>query len=168
MTWIGSQLVNHRYISRLVVDHAATSQLLVSNRFMSRLLNNHRFASRQGGHVDVESSEMRDEIGLRYYLDPRDQNPAPEELGRRIDDCLVHYIENYIGCLIEKGISIAEFELAMGKIEKGTKWDPDYQAFADTLHRQNLRPASETYLELARRDALYGGKRRPYWELGML
>ena len=54
----------------------------------------------------------------------------------------------------------------MGKIAKGKKWDPDYQAFADTLHRRNLRPASETYLELARRDALYGGKRRPYWELG--
>ena len=79
---------------------------------------------------------------------------------------MVDYIENYHGCLIEEGISIEEFELAMGKIEKGTKWDSDYQAFADTLNRRNLRPASETYLDLARRDALYGGQRRSSLALG--
>ena len=52
------------------------------------------------------------------------------------------------------------------KIQEGKKEDVPYQAFAETLQKRNLRPASETYLELARRHALYGGKRRPYWELG--
>ena len=116
--------------------------------------------------VGVKSSEMRDEIDLRYYFDPGDENLAPEELGRRIDDCSVHHIEVYAGCLIDGAYSIEEFNLAMGKIQEGKKEDPDYQAFAVTLREQNLRPASETYLELARRDAGYGEMRRPYWELG--
>ena len=166
MTWKRGQLVSLGCMSRLVADHAATSRPLVGNKFMSRLVASLGFMSRQDWQVDVESSEMRDEIGLRDYLDPGDKNLAPEELGTRIDDCLVHYIENYTGCLTTEDISVEEFELAMGKIEKGKKWDRDYHAFADTLHRRNLRPASETYLELARRDAGYGGIRRPYWELG--
>ena len=83
--------------------------------------------------VGVKSSEMRDDIDLRYYLDPGDQNPAPEELGRRIDDCLVHYFEVYIGLLASEEISIEEFNLVMGKIEEGMNEDVAYQAFAETL-----------------------------------
>ena len=116
--------------------------------------------------VGVKFSAMRDEIGLTSYLEPGNDNLAPEEFGRRIDDCSVHHIEVYAGCLIEEAISIEEFNLVMDKIQEGKKEDPDYQAFAVTLRERNLRPASETYLELVRRYAPYGGKRRPYWELG--
>ena len=166
MTWERGQKVSYRSMSLLAINHREKGEPPVSNKFMKWIIDSHRFAIRQDWRVDVESSEMRDEIGLRDYLDPGDKNLAPEELGTRIDDCLVHYIENYTWCLTTEDISVEEFELAMGKIEKGKKWDRDYQAYADTLHRRNLRPASEIYLELARRDAGYGGKRRPHWELG--
>ena len=76
MTWLSSRLVNLGCMSRLVADHAATRRPLVGNKFMSR----------QDWHVDVESSEMRVEIGLSDYLDPRDEKLTPVELGRRIDD----------------------------------------------------------------------------------
>ena len=166
MTWLSSRLVNLVCMSWLVADHAATRRPLVGNKLMSRLVTSLGFMSRQDWHVDVESSEMRVEIDLKYYLDPGDRKLAPEELGRRIDDCLVHYIEVYIGLLASEEISIEEFNLVMGKIEEGMNEDVAYQAFAETLQKRNLRPASETYLNLARRDALYGGKRRPHWELG--
>ena len=166
MTWKRRELVGHKAMSLLAVNHRDKGEPPVSNGFMRRLLNSYRFTSRQDWHVDVESSEMRVEIGLRNYLDPGDKKLAPEELGRRIDDCRVHYIENYTGLLASEEISIEEFNLVMGKNEEGMNEDVAYQAFAETLQKRNIRPASETYLELARRYALYGGKRRPYWELG--
>ena len=116
--------------------------------------------------MDFESSEMRDEIGLSKYLDPGDENLAPEELGRRIDECLVDYIENHHGLLTPAGISPEEYELIMGKIDYGMTEDQAYQAFAKSLQIRNLRPASETYLELARRDAMYGRQPRSSRDLG--
>ena len=81
--------------------------------------------------MNFESSETRDEIALSDYLDPGDENLNPEELGRRIDDCLVHHIEVYTGCLIDMGhTALKSSNLAMGKIQEGMKEDPDYQAFA--------------------------------------
>ena len=166
MTWKRGELVNYKAMSLLAINHREKGEPPVSNNFMRRLLNSYRFASRQGWQMNFESSETRDEIALSDYLDPGDENLNPEELGRRIDDCLVHHIEVYTWCLIDGAYSIEEFNLAMDKIQEGMKEDSDYQAFAITLRERNLRPASETYLELARRDAGYGGKRRPYWELG--
>ena len=58
--------------------------------------------------------------------------------------------------------SIEEFNSRMRKIEEGMKGDPDLQAFAMTLQRRGeLRLASETYLDLARPHALYGGNDPP-------
>ena len=51
-----------------------------------------RFWIERDWQVDVESSEMREELGLRYYLDQGAEQMTSEELGRRIDDCLVEYI----------------------------------------------------------------------------
>ena len=124
--------------------------------------------------VDVESSEMREELGLRYYLEPEDERKDAEGLGRRIDDCLVDYISMRLQSLkdkkgrIRKGrIRIAEFRSRMRMIEEGMKEDPDLQAFAVTLQRRGeLRPASETYLELARRHVLSEGKRLPSFKEG--
>ena len=134
--------------------------------WVSRQLAMHRFESRKGWQVEVESSEMRLEIDLKYYLDPGDRKLAPEELGRRIDDSLVEYVHTDVLRLTTGSISIEEFNSRMGKIEEGMKGDLDYQAFAVTLQKRDLRPASATYLDLVKRHALYGGKRRPSHEQG--
>ena len=166
MTWERGQIVSYRSMSLLAINHRDKGEPPVSNKFMSWIIDSHRFAIRQDWRADVESSEMRDEIGLSKYLDPGDEDLTSEELGRRIDECLVDYIANYHMCLTTGDISLEEFESAMGKIERGKKWDVACQAHSDRLHRRNLRPANETYLELARRDALYGGQRRSSLALG--
>ena len=126
----------------------------------------HRFESRHHWQVEVEPSEMRVEIDLKYRLDPGDENLAPEELGRRIDDALVESIYMYTQRLRTGGMSIAEYKWSMGRIVEGMKGDLDYQAFAVTLQKRNLRPASVTYLNLVTRHARYGGKQRPSYEQG--
>ena len=75
--------------------------------WIRRELANERYWSEPDGQVDVESSEMREEIGLRYYLEPGDEKLAPEELGRRIDDCLVEYINTSLQRLKGRVISRA-------------------------------------------------------------
>ena len=104
---------------------------------------------------------MRDEIALSDYLDPGDENLNPEELGRRIDDCLVHHIEVYTGCLIDGAYSIEEFNLVMDKIQEGMKEDSDYQAFAASL-QETESPTRQRDLPRVGQaiHALYGGKRR--------
>ena len=149
--------------------------------WIRRELANERYWSEPDWQVDVESSEMREEIGLRYYLDSGDEKLAPEELGRRIDDCLVDYINTSLqrlkgrvisrageeDIIIKRDITAEEFKSKIGKLEEGMEEDPDYQAFAEVLRRQNLRPASKTYLKLARRHALFGGKPPPSSENGL-
>ena len=101
--------------------------------------------------LDVESSEMREAIGLRYYLGHGGEGMAAEELGRRIDDCLVDYICINLEFLTTGDISIEEFKSRMPMIEEGMEEDPELQAFAVTLQgRAGLRPASKTYLNLAK------------------
>ena len=166
MTWKRWQLVRLRAASLMVVKHREEGEPPITNWFDGQLLKRYKFTSLQDWQVDFEPSEMRGEIGLSKYLDPGDDNLAPEELGRRIDECLVDYIENYHGCLIQKGVSPEEYELILGKIDYGMTEDQAYQAFAKSLQRRNLRPASETYLELARRDAMYGRQPRSSRDLG--
>ena len=143
--------------------------------WIRRELANERYWSEPDWQVDVESSEMREEIGLRYYLDPGDEKLAPEELGRRIDDCLVEYINTSLqrlkGRVIsragEEDITIEEFRPRMRKIEEGMGEDLALKAFEGTEKRGEKLPlASRTYLELARRHALYGGKPPPSSENG--
>ena len=144
--------------------------------WIRRELANERYWSEPDWQVDVESSEMREEIGLRYYLDPGDEKLAPEELGRRIDDCLVEYINTSLqrlkgrvisrageeDIIIKRDITIEEFESRRRKIDEGMKEDPALQAFEGTEKRGEKLPlASRTYLKLARRHALFGGKRPP-------
>ena len=149
--------------------------------WIRRELANERYWSEPDWQVDVESSEMREEIGLRYYLDPGDEKLAPEELGRRIDDCLVEYINTSLqrlkgrvisrageeDIIIKRDITIEEFESRRRKIDEGMKEAPALQAFEGTEKRGEKLPlASRTYLELARRHALYGGKPPPSSENG--
>ena len=117
--------------------------------------------------LPIESSEMRERIGLKWCLRPGDERMAAEELGRRIDDWLVDYISIQIQSLTTGDISIEEFKSRMRMIEEGMEEDPELQAFAVTLRRrEELRPASKTYLDLAKRQVLSEGKRPPSFEEG--
>ena len=133
--------------------------------WIRRELANDLFWSLPDWQVDVESSEMREEIGLRYYLEPGDEHLAPEELGRRIDDCLVEYINTYLMSLMLGDIGIEEFKSKMRKVEQGMREDEALRAFAVAIRREaEAPPASETYLNLARPYALYGRKPPAYSE----
>ena len=135
---------------------------------MSRLSRESVFRSLLTGaevHMPFESSELREAIGLGWILRPGDERMAPEELGRRIDDCLVesiglghHYLDN-------KYISLEDFEVSMRWIEERTIEDAELRAYAAELERRwGLPPASETYLELAKRKALHGGRPARFFE----
>ena len=133
--------------------------------WIRRELANDLFWSRPNWQVDVESTEMREEIGLRYYLEPGDEHLATEELGRRIDDCLVEYINAYLQILKQEVIGIEEFKSKMRKVEQGMREDEALRAFAVAIRREAEAPtASETYLNLARPYALYGRKPPAYSE----
>ena len=109
--------------------------------------------------VDVESSDMREQIHLRYYLDDGDEKLAPEELGGRIDQCLADYLSMEIQRLNRGDISIEELKSRMFKVQAGMEDDQALQAFAEILQKgEDLRPASEIYLDLARRHVLLGGR----------
>ena len=126
-----------------------------------------RFYDQHEKKVDVESSEMRKVVGLGWYLRTGDERMAAEELGRRIDDCLVESISAQLLDLKKGYISTEEFKSRMRKIEEGMKEDPDLKAFAVTLQRPTELPlASEAYLDLARRHALLDGKPPPSLEEG--
>ena len=134
--------------------------------WLRRGLATWRFSDQQK-KLDVESSEMRKVVGLGWYLRPGDERMAAEELGRRIDDCLVESISAQLLNLKDGYFSIEEFESRMRKLEKGIKENPDLKAFAATLQRPTVLPlASEAYLDLARRHALSNGRPPPSPEEG--
>ena len=137
--------------------------------WIRRELANDLFWRRPDWQVDVESTEMREEIGLRYYLEAGDEHLAPEELGRRIDDCLVAYINTYLQILKQEVIGTEEFKSKMRKVEQGMREDEALRAFAVAIRGEAEAPtASETYLNLARPYALYGRKPPAYSEEGRL
>ena len=108
--------------------------------------------------LDVESSEMREAIALRYYLSHGGERMAAEELGRRIDDCLVDYICISLHFLTTGEISIEEFKSRMPMIEAGMEEDPELQAFAVTL--QETRGAPSRQQDLSRSSQTAGPVRR--------
>ena len=117
--------------------------------------------------MPIESSELREAIGLGWILRPGDERMAPEELGRRIDDCLVEWISLQHHYLDNGYISLESFKWSLRRIEEDVIGDADLRAFAATLERRSgLPPASETYLELTKREILYGGKPCPSFKEG--
>ena len=114
-------------------------------------------------HVDVELSDMRKAIGLKWFFGPGDEQLSPKKLGGIIDDCLVECISDLLLLIKQGGAGIKEFELTMSLVEEGTRKDLDLNAYAATLPVDSwhgrLKPASESYLVLAKRYAVYGGKR---------
>ena len=117
--------------------------------------------------MPVESSALREAIGLRWNLRPGAERMDPEKLGKRIDDCSVEWIASQLLYLEDGEISIEEFKWGMGKIEEGMEEDPDLRARAAALQRcAGLPLASVTYLNLAKRHVLFDGERPPSHEEG--
>ena len=89
-------------------------------------------------------SEMREEIGVRWHIQPGNEQMGIEELGAHVDDCLVEYISEHLLDLKEEEIDIEEFKATMNKIEEGMREDPALKAFTVTLWRNaELPPASD-------------------------
>ena len=109
--------------------------------------------------VDVETSWLRSIICLNLYMRHGEENMDDERLGRRIDNCLVEFIRILLWSLQQERIPIEVVKEAMAKIEMGMREDSALKAYARTLMRDKELPlASATYLDLAKRQVLYGGK----------
>ena len=112
-------------------------------------------------HASVESSELRDEISLRWFLGAGDEQLTPDKgWGLIIDDCLVEYI-SYLLLRFKHGkTDTEEFERKMCFLEDGMGDDPDLGAYEVTIPVDptwgNLKPTSATFLKLARRHAVCG------------
>ena len=127
-----------------------------------------RFLTGAEVHMPSESSEMREAIGLGWIVRPGDERMTPEELGKRIDDCLVEWISLRHHYLDNGYINLESFKWLLRRIEEGMIGDADLRAFAATQEkRSGPPPASETYRELTKRHALNGGKARPSYEDGL-
>ena len=126
-----------------------------------------RSKSQQPYRADVELSEFREWIGFRLYLRPETDKLPPEMLGETIDDCLVEFICSMLLSLEAAETTTEHCRRTIGKVREGMFEDPDLKAYAVTLMRSERLPlASVTYLDLAERRALYGGKPAPSTDEG--
>ena len=110
-------------------------------------------------HVQFEPSELRNAIGLKWYLGPGDEDLTPRELGKFIDDCLVEYVTSQ-QIHMEKGPNgIKEFKKDLRFLEERLKDDEDLRAYADSLSQDSklgkLKPASVVYIKMAKRFVIY-------------
>ena len=64
----------------------------------------------QAYHVDFESTEFRELIGLRWYLGPLDEYLNAEGLGATIDDCLVESAGGMLFALEQELVDIHSFK----------------------------------------------------------
>ena len=114
-------------------------------------------------HVQVEPSELRNAIGLKWYFGPGYEDLTPRELGKVIDDCLVEYVTGQQIHLKKGTYGIKEFKRDVRFLEERLKDDRDLRAYADSLPVDSelgkLRPASKVYIKLAKRHVIY--KRKP-------
>ena len=117
--------------------------------------------------MPVQSSELRQAIGLRWNLRPEDKRMSSKELGRRIDHCLVEHISFHLPYIEAEKVKVEEFEWGIQQIRQLMEEDMALMDFADTLNKhEGLRPASEVYIELARRRVLFGRRRPPSFDEG--
>ena len=122
----------------------------------------HRYHGLLPHQADFELSEFREGIGFRWYLGHGYEQLTAEDLGATIDDCLVEFIWLALMRLEAGRYSAEDFKLVVGGVREGMSEDPGLKAYAvKLLGAENLPLASKTYLYLAERQALYGGKQDP-------
>ena len=118
--------------------------------------------------MPVQTSELRELIGLKWNLRPEDERMSSEELGRRIDHCLVETTSIKLHYLTAETLKVEEFKSNMLRIKHLMTEDGALMDFAETLKRreQPLLLASEVYIELVCRRVLSDRRWPPSREWG--
>ena len=138
--------------------------------FLGEDLATWRLTARLSGQdvpVDLETNMLRQIIRLNLYLDYGDEDLDDIGLGARIDDRLVEFIGFLLLALKKDELPLEVVKETMARIEIGMIEDSALKAYARILMRDGERPlSSATYLNLADRRILYGGKPPPKLEEG--
>ena len=136
--------------------------------WMSRQSAIWRYWTESYVQMPVQSSELREAIGLRWNLRPGDERMSSEEIGRRIDHCLVEFTSIQLAYLTSEMLRVEDFKSSMQRIRHDMREDRALMDFAETLNRrkQPLLLASEVYIELACRHVLSDRTRSPSHEWG--
>ena len=139
---------------------------------LSALLERFELSSDEQGKVQLGRLDEEEFLGwctslAGFSLDSGIEDQDPNELGRAIDQGWVEYINVQLSTHKDGGISTEEFESKMRRLEERIRDCMALGTDAAALEKSDDVPlASKTYLELARRHALYGGKRPPSYEVG--
>ena len=120
-----------------------------------------RFGHKRPYQVNIEWTEFRELIPLRWYLGYGDEHLTAEELGATIDDCVVEFTGRLHLCFVQEQIGIDDFKWFLDEVEKGVLEDTALKAFKLTLHDAEPRLASEVYVDLIKRHALGCGMSAP-------
>ena len=136
--------------------------------WMWRQLYLQRLATEPDVQMPIQSSKLREAIGLQWNLRPEHVLMSSEVLGRRIDHCLVEYTSIYLEHLEADVERVEKFNSDMIQVRHLMREDRALVDFAETLYRrkQPLPLASEVYLELACQRVLSDRRRPPSFERG--
>ena len=102
--------------------------------------------------VMAKLGKLGEIVFITRYMRPGAEELSPEDLGRRIDDALVEYINLYLPDPKVGKVDPEQFNAAMVNIEEGRRENQALRAFKARLWRDEGVPlASEIYLRLAMR-----------------
>ena len=122
--------------------------------WMARQTAPWRYVHRRYWLKDLELSKMREDIGLRWYLEPGDEQLYAYEMGAYIDHCAIAYISSQLDNFEQGIISTGEFDSRILKIEVLLRDEPNFRDCETYLQGNlNVPLANRTYLKLARRHA---------------
>ena len=136
--------------------------------WMWRQLYLQRLPTEPNVQMPVQSSKLREAIGLQWNLRPGDVWMSSEVLGRRIDHCLVEFTSLYLEYLEAEADSVEKFNSDMLQVRHRMREDRALMDFAETLLRrkQPLPLASEVYIKLACQRVLSDRRQPPSFERG--
>ena len=131
--------------------------------WMAKELAQSRLESQRPHRPDIELSEFLEWIGFRLYLRPEPGMPGPALPGEMEDDCLVEFVHCKLISLEAGEITPEDFGRVISKVKEGMREEPDLKSICTASHgtAEHIPLASETYIELAVRHALHGGKAAP-------
>ena len=91
--------------------------------WMSRQSAIWRYWTESYVQMPVQSSELREAIGLRWNLRPGDERMSSEEIGRRIDHCLVEFTSIQLAYLTSEMLRVEDFKSSMQRIRHDMRED---------------------------------------------
>ena len=136
--------------------------------WMSRQCLIWRSQTEPNAQMPIQSSELRQGIGLKWSLNPGDELMSTVDIGRGIDHCLVEFTSIQLQDVKAEKVKVEEFIRYMLRSKHLMREDKDLMDFAETLNRreQPFPLASEIYIELACRHVLSDQTRSPSFEWG--